>query len=120
MLYCTPTPCKLYSRPYKLGKKDPKPEGIINFAAEYFHISVKDMVSKSRKREIVQARMTVMNVLYVNKGISVTRIGQLFNRDHTTVVNAKKVVANLIETDPNFQAAYNHFVDQLRLEGVVY
>ena len=46
--------------------------------------------SKSRKRENVWRRAIIANELE-KKGFTMQEIGKLFNRDHSTVVNAKKV-----------------------------
>jgi len=58
--------------------------------------------SKSRKREIVNARMVVRKLLYDNLGLTYKHIGSLTGKcDHTTVINSVKVVNNLIQTkDP--------------------
>lgn len=46
--------------------------------------------SKSRKRENVWRRAIISHELE-KKGFTMQEIGRLFNRDHSTVVNAKKV-----------------------------
>lgn len=44
--------------------------------------------SKSRKREIVYKRYYLMNLLYSTSGMSLSSIGEMFNRDHSTVIHA--------------------------------
>lgn len=58
--------------------------------------------SKTRKREIVLSRQ--LSMVYRNKKmrLSLQSAGDIYNKDHATVLNAKKQVKNLIETDQNF------------------
>jgi chromosomal replication initiator protein len=52
-----------------------------------YKISFEDMMSGSRRRTIVLPRMVLMYKLY-QTGFTLTEVGALFNRDHTTVINA--------------------------------
>jgi len=52
-----------------------------------YKISFEDMMSGSRKRTIVLPRMVLMYKLY-QTGFTLTEVGAIFNRDHTTVINA--------------------------------
>ncbi|MCU4706733.1 DnaA ATPase domain-containing protein [Mycoplasma sp. CSL7503-lung] len=63
-------------------------ENIIKHVAKYYRVSSKEILGKSRKKEIVIARhlsiILIKNIL--NK--SSTEIGKIFNRDHTTILSA--------------------------------
>ena len=52
-----------------------------------YKITFEDMMSGSRKRTIVLPRMVLMYKLY-QTGFTLTEVGAIFNRDHTTVLNA--------------------------------
>jgi chromosomal replication initiator protein len=52
-----------------------------------YKITFEDMMSGSRKRVIVLPRMVLMYKLY-QTGFTLTEVGAIFNRDHTTVINA--------------------------------
>jgi len=49
------------------------------------------LLKKSRKREIVYQRAAAFNFLRQNTQLSLTSIGDLFNKDHATVLHALKV-----------------------------
>lgn len=49
-----------------------------------------DLKSKSRKRETVYKRYYLMNVLFVRSKMSLAKIGEMFGRDHSTVIHAIK------------------------------
>lgn len=63
-----------------------------------FSISSKDTRGKSRKKEILFARYAGMYIARYHLEMSLERIGNYFNRDHTTVMNALKKTNNLLET----------------------
>ncbi len=72
---------------------------------EYFNISREDMLSKSRKRQIVQARQIAM---YLSRNLisncSLATIGQeIGGKDHATVLHACTTVSDLMATDKVFK-----------------
>jgi chromosomal replication initiator protein len=71
---------------------------------EYFNIPVDSINSKTRKREIVQARQLSMYFSKKHTKSSLTSIGQQCgNKDHATVLHACRTVNNLVETDKQFR-----------------
>ncbi len=78
---------------------------------DYFDMPIELLKSKTRKREIVQARQLAM---YFSKQLtknSLASIGaQCGNKDHATVLHACRTVNTLSETDKRFRT----YVDDLR------
>ncbi len=70
----------------------------------YFDIGKQELFSKSRKREIVIARQTGMYIINKKYGkkMSVTSVGDIYDKDHATVLHAIKTINNLMETDRRF------------------
>ncbi len=83
---------------------------IQKIVCDYFGIPVDRISSKTRKREVVQARQLAM---YFSKKLtksSLASIGlQCGNKDHATVLHACRTVNNLIDTDKK----YKNNVDEL-------
>jgi chromosomal replication initiation ATPase DnaA len=50
----------------------------------------------------VLPRQLCMSVLYLCHKWTLVATGNLFNRDHTTVIHSIQTVKNLIETDSNY------------------
>ena len=70
---------------------------------DYFNIPIDSIQSRTRKREIVQARQLTMYFAKKLTKSSLAIIGlQCGNKDHATVLHACKTVANLAETDKQF------------------
>ena len=75
---------------------------------DYFDIPIELMKSKTRKREIVQARQLAMFFSKQLTKNSLANIGiHCGNKDHATVLHACKTVNNLIDTDKQFRAFVN-------------
>tara|TARA_B100001179_G_scaffold111681_1_gene79665 strand:- start:1 stop:1332 length:1332 start_codon:yes stop_codon:yes gene_type:complete len=76
----------------RLGKKPPEDltiEDIVRKVSQTTRITEKDIVGKSRKKEIAQARQTAMYLCRTLLDISLNNIGIYFGgRDHTTVIHA--------------------------------
>ena len=74
------------------------------------------MKSKTRKREIVQARQLAMFFCKQLTKNSLANIGiHCGNKDHATVLHACKTVNNLIDTDKQFKAYVNDIEKKLTL-----
>ena len=58
-----------------------------------YRVTPELMESRSRKREIIIARQVLMVIMWESK-MTLTIIGSAFNRDHATVCNARKRIAN--------------------------
>lgn len=75
-----------------------------NVVCDYFKITKEVLVSKSRKRQIVQARQIAMYMSRNFLGCSLSTIGaELGGKDHATVLHACSTVSDLIATDKTFK-----------------
>lgn len=76
--------------------------------SEYFNIPIELIISKTRKREIVQARQLTMYFSKKYTKSSLATIGlHCGNKDHATVLHACKTVSNLTDTDKKFSIYVN-------------
>lgn len=64
-----------------------------------FRVTVKDMQSRSRKKEVVFPRQIAMYLSRLHTSQSLADIGKAFGRDHATVLHAIKVVTDRINRD---------------------
>ncbi len=80
-------------------------EYIVNVVCNNINITVEQFYSKSKKREIVQARQLAMYFAKKYTKNTLEIIGQQCGgKDHATVIHALKTVSNLLETDKKFKA----------------
>lgn len=77
---------------------------IQSVVSDYFEIDTEVLRSKTRKRNIAQARQLAMFFAKKYTKNSLASIGsQIGGRDHATVLHACKTIDNLIETDKEFK-----------------
>ena len=80
----------------------------------YFGISDEVFLSKTRKREIVQARQIAM---YLSRNLTKTSLSsigaQLGGKDHATVLHACNTVGDLMDTDRSFRGFVHDIERQL-------
>ena len=88
----------------KNNKNDLTIDHIQQIIADYFNLNIESLHSKTRKRNVVQARQLAMFFSKKYTKNSLSTIGsQIGQRDHATVLHACKTVENLIETDCAFK-----------------
>ncbi|MCK4920885.1 MAG: chromosomal replication initiator protein DnaA [Bacteroidales bacterium] len=100
----------------KNTKREISIDYIQKVVCSYFNIGVENLQSKTRKREIVQARQVAM---YFSKSLtksSLATIGtQIGGKDHATVLHACKTVNNLIDTDKRFRLQVDEIEKKLKI-----
>ncbi|HDO26775.1 MAG TPA: chromosomal replication initiator protein DnaA [Bacteroidetes bacterium] len=83
---------------------------------DYFGLPLETINSKTRKREIVQARQLAMFFSKKHTKSSLATIGlHCGNKDHATVLHACRTVNNLLETDKRFRVYVEEIDKKLKL-----
>lgn len=67
-------------------------EGIRNFIGSQFKVSIDELTSRSRKRSVTFPRQIAMYLTRKFTDQSLSDIGQLYNRDHSTVLHAIRTI----------------------------
>lgn len=79
--------------------------------AEYYKIRVADLHSKSRARQVARPRQVAMALSKELTNHSLPEIGDAFGgRDHTTVLHAKRRIAELVDNDSRTKEDYNNLM----------
>jgi chromosomal replication initiator protein len=71
-------------------------QAILDETAAYFGLTREDLISKNRSRPLTTARHVAMYLLRECTGLSLIKIGELFDRDHTTVLHGVKKIELLM------------------------
>lgn len=88
------------------------PDKIKMSVADYYKLSVSQMVSSSRLSNITNARHIAMYLIRTLLDLPFVKIGAEFGgRDHSTVINACDKVERMLKTDTNFKQA----VDDIKM-----
>lgn len=75
-------------------------EEIIRVVCKHFNVTIAQLKQKNRKHGVVFARQVAYYLLSTVGKSTCTKIGEYFNRDHTTVLYGTQAVRNYIDTDP--------------------
>ena len=94
----------LINKIVKQSKHEITIDYIQKIVCDYFNMPIDSLQSRTRKREIVQARQIAMYFSKTLTKSSLASIGsQIGHKDHATVLHACKTVNNLIDTDKQFR-----------------
>ncbi len=106
---------KVISRIVNITTKVNTVEKIRDVVCEYFSLSIDAISTKSRKREVVQARQIAM---YLSKQLTKSSLASIGNtigqRDHATVLHACKIVTDLMDCDKNFRLSVREIEEKLK------
>jgi len=87
---------------------------IAESVAEFYNISMEDLVKQSRKKEFVKPRQIAMYLIRKELDNSFPSIGDFFGgRDHTTVMHAVEKVENLKTSKEFFKQELDLILDKL-------
>jgi len=84
-------------------------------------VTMEELGSKTRYTPIVRPRQMLMRLLKLNfYKLTLGEIGNMFNRDHATVLHAIRAIQNLYDTDRDFRAFYNGMITQLERDNYLH
>ncbi|MHB1892023.1 MAG: chromosomal replication initiator protein DnaA [Candidatus Dormibacteria bacterium] len=90
-------------------------EAVQALVAEYYGITVKEMISKRRDKHIVFPRQVAMYLIREEIAMSLPAIGLVFGgRDHTTVLHSYEKISNDAKEDPRVAEDISRLREQLR------
>jgi chromosomal replication initiator protein len=79
-----------------------KQSEILKGVSEYYHVTIQEMKSKSRKANYVRARQAAYYFLKLYTRLTLKEIGTLLgNRDHTSVIHGLQTIKHLVEVYPD-------------------
>jgi len=94
------------------------PEVVIMTVAENFNVSIDDLKSASRRREVSVARQIGMYLMRQHTDLSLPKIGEEFGgKDHTTVLYSCDKIANLKDSDPTMSQTLRQLSDRINASG---
>ena len=79
-------------------------EEITTAVCDHFSLRPQDLRSKRRSKNVAMPRQLAMYLCRRLLGASFPHIGEVFGRDHSTVIHATTVTERRIKEDPAFQA----------------
>ncbi|MCL2546094.1 MAG: chromosomal replication initiator protein DnaA [Oscillospiraceae bacterium] len=78
---------------------NPTPEHIIKEVCRFYHLEEDELLSSSKRADIASARQIAIYLVKTLIDISNTKIGKIFNRDHSTITHSMSQVQNKKDND---------------------
>ena len=92
------------------------PSQVIEIVSKFYNISVPEIVSASRSRELVQPRQVAMYLIRQETDASLPEIGALLGgRDHTTVIHGVERIKDRLEAEEQLRRDVMSVREQLYL-----
>jgi chromosomal replication initiator protein len=89
-------------------------EEILGIVAEECSITPKQIISRIRKREIVNGRFMYCAILYKSFGYTLERIGEIMDgRDHTTIIHSIDAFNNRYHYEERFKNTVDNIYQKL-------
>lgn len=99
-------------------KVEASPAAVMAAIAETFNISIDDLKSSSRRREISLARQIGMYLMRHHTDLSLPKIGEEFGgKDHTTVMYSCEKVAQLKDKDQDMARTLRQLSERINLDS---
>ena len=93
-------------------------DDILRVVCTHYGLESNAIHTKSRKRDVVQARQVAMYLAKTYTDLSTAKIGNLIgNRDHATVLHACKTIKSLKDVDKAFQTEMDEIQAELKNNG---
>ena len=106
---------RIVARIVNLEKKELTIDDITVAVGKHYGIKVRDICSKGRKAQQVQARQVAMYLCHKYTGLSYAQIGRAFGkRDHTTVMHSCQQVSRRMSTEKDFRKDVEAFEATLK------
>jgi chromosomal replication initiator protein len=102
----------------RVEKVEATPGTILTIVADTFEVSIEDLKSNSRRREISWARQIGMYLMRQYTDLSLPRIGEEFGgKDHTTVIYSCEKITQLRATDQNLSQTLRQLSDRIQMNS---
>ncbi len=110
-----------------LRKDTPSPEAskskmsqdrIIDIVCDHFHINKNDLTGKRRNKDIVVPRQICIYLMWSQLSVPLINIGELFGRDHTTIIHARDKIMDLVKTDKSMKKTVNELINKIKMASM--
>ena len=94
--------------------EDKKKDYILSVISKYSGLSLEDLRKKTRKKSVSQNRQIACYFLLKYTYLTTTKVGQIFDLDHSTVVYSRKNISSLIRFDKQIERFCNSIESEIK------
>lgn len=93
------------------------PKNIMAVVADFYNVSIDDLIKQSRKKEYVMPRQISMYIIRKELETSLPMIGEIFGgRDHTTVIHAIDKIQTLAKDKENLRQELSLITNKIYMD----
>ena len=108
---------RVIKRAVKMDNRPLTVDDILEKVCNHFGVTVQQVMSRSRKRDIALARQVAMYFAQKYTKMPASRIGQLIgNRDHSTVIHSCSTIEKRLKVDKAFAEEVNSIENSFKLK----
>ncbi len=90
---------------------------IITKVCQYLNTTLDQLRVRDRSREVTEKRQLLAYLLYFKvKGLGVREVGNIIERDHSSVTYALKTINNLLSSDKKLKTTFTELEVFLKIE----
>lgn len=97
----------------KFNKSKVTPQIILTVISKNCGVSVEDILSKVRKKEVVDARHYFFTIMRKHLGHTTTSVGRFTDRDHTTVIHGIRTFNDRYSSEENYKNVYDSILHEI-------
>lgn len=97
----------------KFNRVKVTPDLILSIISKNCSVSVEDILSKTRKKDIVDARHYFCAIMRKQLGYPVVAIGRYMDRDHTTVIHSVRTFDDRCSTDEGYRLVFETIIQDI-------
>jgi chromosomal replication initiation ATPase DnaA len=83
--------------------------------AEMNKVHINDLFSASRKRANVDARLQIVALYFIYFNYTLSAIGKLMDKDHSTIIHNIRVNQDLLDTNINYKTRFYNIINKCKL-----
>ena len=91
-------------------------EEILSIIAKNCCVSVSEITSRIRKREVIDARFIFIAVMKTEFGHTLEHIGQFLGRDHTTIIHALQTFGDRYKQYDDYREVADGIFQEIKLK----
>ncbi len=98
-------------------KKAVTPQHIVKKTAKFFNLKMEDLLSSSRRSEIVKPRQIAIFLMRKEGNFSYPAIGDFFKKDHSTIMHSYNKIKDAVKRDESLMREINAVRDFIYREA---
>ena len=101
----------------ELSKYNMSKEEILEIISQECDVSLSKILTRCRKKEVVNARFIFCAVMKRHFTYSLKRIGSIVHRDHTSVIHAIEEFDNRLKNEDHFKSMVNKIYNKIGIDN---